>query len=129
MNETLPKARILVVDDNEAAASGLVRLLNALGCDAHPAFGPEDARTFLEANTVDLTFIDIGMPVMNGHELIALLRGEGFEAPAIALTGYGLEEDKQRAEKAGFTDHYTKPIGVKELREALARYLPAQLTN
>lgn len=129
MSETLPKARILVVDDNEAAASGLVRLLNALGCDAHPAFGPEDARTFLETNTVDLTFIDIGMPVMNGHELIALLRSEGFETPAIALTGYGLEEDKLRAEKAGFTDHYTKPIGVKELREVLARYLPAQLTN
>jgi len=119
----------LVVDDNEAAASGLVRLLNALGCDAHPAYGPEEARTFLAVNAIDLVFIDIGMPVMNGHELIALLRSEGFEAPAIALTGYGLDEDKQLAEKAGFTDHYTKPIGVKELREALSRYITAELTN
>ena len=125
MEETLKKSRILVVDDNLAAADALVRLLKALGCDAAAIYNPEQAREFLKTHTIDLAFIDIGMPTMTGHELIAHLRTDGFEAPAIALTGYGLVEDKERAQEAGFTDHYTKPIGVKELREALSKHVPA----
>ena len=119
------KARVLVIDDNEAAANALVRLLNALTCDAAAIYDPEHARDFLRTHPIDLVFIDIGMPTMNGHELIALLRSDGFVTPAIALTGYGLLEDKDRARDAGFTDHYTKPIGVAEIKEIMTRYLAA----
>lgn len=120
----MDKLRILVVDDNDAAANGLVRLLNALGTEATALYSPEEARDHLLQSPVDLVFIDIGMPTMSGHELIALLRSEGYERPAIALSGYGQPEDVERSRNAGFTGHYTKPIGVAELREILAAYSP-----
>ena len=114
--------RILVVDDNQAAADGLVKLLRALGEDAFAVYTGADARTQVEGTEVELAFIDIGMPDMNGLELIALLRSDGFIAPAIALSGYGLEEDKRNAVNAGFTAHLTKPIGIAEIKETLATY-------
>lgn len=118
----MDRLRILVVDDNDAAADGLVRLLNALGAEAAALYSPLDARERLANDPVDLVFIDIGMPSMSGHELIALLRSEGFSSPAIALSGYGQPEDIERSKNAGFSGHYTKPIGVRELREILDSY-------
>lgn len=117
--EPMEKLRILVIDDNDAAADGLVRLLNALGAEAQALYYPLEARERLLQNPVDLLFIDIGMPALSGHELIALLRSEGYAGPAIALSGYGQPEDLERSKNAGFTGHYTKPIGARELRSIL----------
>jgi len=111
---------ILVVDDNAAAADGLVRLLKALGHPAQALYAPEDALAYEARERVSLAFVDIGMPGMDGYELIEKMRADGFGAPAFALSGYGQEEDRMRAREAGFTDHLTKPIGASELREVLA---------
>jgi signal transduction histidine kinase/CheY-like chemotaxis protein len=113
--------KILVVDDNQAAADSLVRLLIALGWeDAHALYDARSVLSYLEKNTVDTIFLDVGMPDMDGYELVKRLREEGYpDLPVIALTGYGLPEDKQKALEAGFTAHLTKPIGTRELREVL----------
>ena len=114
---------ILVVDDNQAAADGLVRLLKALGTKASAVYGAYEALVFVKKEPVTLAFVDIGMPDMDGHQLMRTLRDEGFVAPTLALTGYGHEEDRQRAIEAGFTGHLTKPIGAKELREILSTHV------
>jgi len=111
---------ILVVDDNVAAADGLVRLLKALGQPAQAVYAPEDALEYEDRKHVALAFVDIGMPDMDGFELIGRMRQDGFGAPAYSLSGYGQEEDRLRAREAGFTDHLTKPIGAAELREVLS---------
>jgi CheY-like chemotaxis protein len=60
------------------------------------------------------------MPEMNGYELVQRLRAAGHDKlPIIAVTGYGLEDDRNKAIQAGFTSHLTKPIGTRELHQIL----------
>lgn len=116
---------ILVVDDNQAAADALVRLLKALACQATAVYGPNEAIAYLRNNSVDLAFVDIGMPDMDGHSLMRILRNEGYEGPAFALSGYGSEDDRERALEAGFTGHLTKPAGAKDIKDVLDAHLAA----
>lgn len=111
--------RILVVDDNIAAADSLVRLLEAMEVEARAVYSGKEALAYLKTAEADLIFLDVGMPEMNGYELVAALRELGVELPIVALTGYGLEEDKQKALEAGFTSHLTKPVRMHELEGAL----------
>ena len=113
--------KILVVDDNKVAADSLVRLLDALGWQAVAVYSGVETIEFLEKRVVDLVFLDIGMPEMSGYELIRILRqNDKFkDLPIIAVTGYGLEDDKIKAIQSGFNAHITKPIGARDLREIL----------
>lgn len=114
------KKKILVVDDNQAAADSLSRLLEALGHTSHSLYAGKDVLDYLKQNDVDVMFLDVGMPEMNGYELVQLLRDSGHtKVKIVALTGYGLEEDKQKAMAAGFDFHLTKPVGIRELKEVL----------
>ena len=111
---------IVIVDDNTAAADALARLLGAIGFEAYARYSAEDALHRLPEDNPGLMLIDIGMPGMDGYELVAELRVRGFDAiPKVALTGYGLAEDKERARAAGFVQHLTKPIGLAELRSVV----------
>ncbi len=124
---TLPAAdeskRVIIVDDNQAAADGLARLLKALGWNAKALYGGRDLLALLARETIDIAFVDIGMPEMDGYDVIAEIRSQGYTLPVVALTGYGLTEDKQEALAAGFTAHLTKPVGAAELKETLAALL------
>ncbi len=113
--------KILVVDDNQAAADSLSRLLNALGWQTIAVYSGEQALSFLEKDKVDLIFLDIGMPGMTGYELVRILKEHDRHSkiPVVAVTGYGLEDDKIKAIQAGFSAHITKPIGARDLREIL----------
>ncbi|KND49573.1 MAG: two-component system, cell cycle response regulator DivK [Parcubacteria bacterium C7867-008] len=115
--------KLLVVDDNEAAADGLVRLLNALGWETSALYAGKDVLEHVRADEPDLIFIDIGMPDMSGHDVIVGLRAHGFTFPAVALTGYGQVEDKEKALAAGFNAHLTKPAGMDEFKAVLAELL------
>ena len=114
---------ILIVDDNQAAADGIVRLLTLLGWSASACYSGNEALEYLKEKPADLTFIDIGMPDMDGHATVVAMRAAGHELPAIALTGFGQQEDIDRALAAGFTAHLTKPVGVEELKTALEAHL------
>lgn len=118
--------RVLVVDDNEAAANSLVKLLNKLGSHAEAVYSGEGALALKDLTQFDIILLDIGMPHMDGYEVILALHGRGVPPPpVVALTGYGLREDKQKALDAGFSAHLTKPIGIKELNEMFKKLLPA----
>lgn len=107
--------KILIVDDNMPAANSLVRLLNKLGASAQAFYSGEETLAHVGLSEFDVIFLDIGMPRMDGYELVKALRDQGVTVPIVALTGYGLAEDKSRAHEAGFDAHLTKPIGLKEL--------------
>ena len=104
--------RVLVVDDNADAARGLARLLAASGHEARIAHdGPRPSRppaTFRP----DVVLLDIGLPGMDGYEVAARLRGEGWASDAviIAITGYGQDDDRRRSREAGFDHHLVKPV-------------------
>ncbi|MBU1292749.1 response regulator [Patescibacteria group bacterium] len=114
---------ILIVDDNHAAADGIVRLLKVLGWSASAQYSGKEALEYVKDNSTALAFIDIGMPDMDGHATVVALRAAGHEFPAIALTGYGQKEDVDKALAAGFTAHITKPVGVEELKKSLETHL------
>jgi CheY-like chemotaxis protein len=71
--------------------------------------------------------LDIGLPDMDGYELVRSLRAmpQTAHAVCIALTGYGQPEDRERARAAGFDHHLTKPVGAAELARLLAAVTPA----
>jgi CheY-like chemotaxis protein len=66
-------------------------------------------------------FLDIAMPGMNGYDVARRVRASnGSEAPTlIALTGYGQDDDRRRAQEAGFDFHLTKPASIEQLTSLL----------
>jgi CheY-like chemotaxis protein len=114
---------VLVVDDNADAAESLAVLLRLEGhevCTAHDgAAALEAARGFRP----EVVVLDIGLPRMDGYQVARRLRAEvGLtEALVVALTGYGQEEDRRRAEQAGFDAHLVKPADPVVLQGLLAR--------
>ena len=76
------------------------------------------------AGDYDLIISDIGLPDGSGLELIRQVVARRGPIPAIALTGYGMEEDIQRSRKAGFTAHMTKPIDFTKLQSMIQQIVP-----
>jgi CheY-like chemotaxis protein len=78
----------------------------------------------LASTYVDVLVSDIGMPGSDGYDLIARVRGlereHGGRIPAIALTAYASEEDRDRALAAGFSSHVAKPVSPAALARAVA---------
>jgi signal transduction histidine kinase/CheY-like chemotaxis protein len=115
------KHRILVVDDNTDAAFIMAWLLQKLGHEVHKAENGKDALLMGEEFKPEIVIMDIGMPVMNGHEACKLMRRTewGRVACIIALTGLGAEEDRHRSSDAGFDHHLVKPVGRDALVEVI----------
>ena len=115
---------ILVVDDNEIAAQALSRLLELRGHQTQLAYNGKEALQKARAFNPDIIILDIGLPDMDGYAVARLLKkNKNFSSGLIALTGYGQQQDKERAYEAGFHVHCTKPVGLKEI-EAAMRKLP-----
>jgi CheY-like chemotaxis protein len=111
-----------VVEDNDCAAESMKMLLDLMGHKVRIAL---DARTALEAVAAeipDLMLVDIGLPGMDGYELARRIRSEGGNrgVKLVALTGFGREEDRQRALDAGFDVHLVKPVNIDELKRLIA---------
>ena len=119
--------RVLVVDDNVRAADSLVKLMNKLGAHAEARYSGGEALAHEKLSDFDIILLDIGMPHMDGYKVVQTLRARGVKIPIIALTGYGLSEDKQKALDAGFSTHLTKPVGIKELGKTFEEFLPADV--
>ncbi|MSR70947.1 response regulator [Candidatus Kaiserbacteria bacterium] len=120
---------ILVVDDNEVAANALARLLELRGHEVSVAYTGAEAVKKARELRPDIIILDIGLPDIDGYEVVRMLKEDKkFSSGLIALTGYAQPEDKQRAYKAGFHMHCTKPVGLKEL-EAAFRKLPLEHTH
>lgn len=115
--------RVLLVDDNEDAATILSAMLERMG---HEVVIAHDGDAALKATTTfvpDVALLDIGLPVMDGYELARQLRAQRPSADLrlIAITGYGEEKDRLLSQAAGFEEHLVKPVDVKRIRELLAQ--------
>jgi signal transduction histidine kinase/ActR/RegA family two-component response regulator len=122
---------VLVVDDNADAAEMLKLLLEAAGHRVRVEYDPAGALAQAAAHAPDAGLIDIGLPGMDGYELVRRFRSTGATAGAIyvALTGYGQEADRTRALAAGFDEHLVKPADPERLLSLLDRFLPQAATR
>lgn len=125
----LPRLRILVVDDNEDAAQMLAEVLGRSGYEVRFAHDGPAALSLLTGFTPDVAILDLGLPVMDGYELLAQLRRTPgmAELRFIAVTGYGQADDLRRTQEAGFLIHLVKPINLKQVREAIEQVREMEL--
>ena len=119
---TVASRRILVVDDNVDAAETVVALLEMQGHVPLAVYSAREALARVKTFKPDVMVIDIGLPEMDGYELVRQLAESplGREIRKIAVTGYGQPEDKRRALEVGFDEHLVKPVDIRALEQAIA---------
>jgi signal transduction histidine kinase/CheY-like chemotaxis protein len=111
--------RLLVVEDNLDARQTLCTLLETLGHEVHEAADGESGVAAALERRPDIVFVDIGLPRLDGYEVARRLRAADFRSRLVALTGYGQDDDVQRARDAGFDEHLLKPATLDQLRAAI----------
>ena len=115
-------ARILIVDDNADVRMTLREMLALGGHEVHEAGDGATGIAIARTQAPDVALIDIGLPVMDGYALAERLRQSwsgGKPVRMVAVTGYGLERDRERSARTGFTDHLVKPIELAVLDRLL----------
>jgi PAS domain S-box-containing protein len=116
------KVRLLLVEDHVDTARALARLLENRGFTTQIAPNIATALEAIGREEFDLYLCDLGLPDGTGIDLITKVR-ETRKTPAIALTGFGMQEDVDRAQKAGFDAHLTKPVNLQKLEATMWRLL------
>jgi PAS domain S-box-containing protein len=116
--------RILIVDDETDALDLISMELAQHGAKVTGVTSGEEALKTLSQETFDVLISDIGMPQMDGYELIRQIRkqedGSQKAIPAVALTAYARVQDRMRAILAGYSTHVTKPVEANELVTVVA---------
>lgn len=122
---TTRQGKVLVVEDNADGLATLMELIKAQGHTVQGAANGVDALQIASASRPDLVLLDLGMPVMDGFEVVARLRSDPQLAPTpvVALTGWGTQQDRDRTRAAGFDDHVTKPVDPETLLALIDRWL------
>lgn len=122
---TVPEvhARVLVVEDNPDVAEGLMMLIELLGHRITVARDGLSAVEAAQSSLPDVMLVDIGLPGIDGYEVARRIRSNPRlrQTVLIALTGYGRDEDRDRARAAGFDHHLVKPVELEALRTLVAR--------
>ena len=119
----LDAIRVMVVDDERDARDLLRQVLQDAGATVFTAQSANEALSRLQRETIDLLISDIAMADGDGYELIRRLRampGGQAQVPAIAVTAYARNEDRERALEAGYQLHVPKPVNVDELLQFVA---------
>lgn len=121
-----PGMRILVADDNVDAAEMLGVLFEQAGCRVRRVHDGESAVLEAERFRPTVAVLDIGMPGMDGYEACRLIRRSawGADMRIVALTGRGLESDRQLSLAAGFDQHFVKPVDTDALLAVLQHQSP-----
>ncbi|MDB5955489.1 ATP-binding protein [Ramlibacter sp.] len=113
---------LLVVDDNVDAAETLRLLLEMMGHAVSVAHTGTAALELARKCAPQVLFLDIGLPDMEGYELVRRMRllPETAASTMVALTGYGQREDREKALRAGFDRHLVKPLSIDELTKVVS---------
>jgi len=119
---SLSGVRVLVVDDERDTRELVAAMLTTCGAEMVSVGSGAEALDQMEHQRFDLLISDIGMPQMNGYDLIATIRElaevQGGRTPAVALTAYAGIDDRKRALAAGYEIHIPKPFVAAELISA-----------
>jgi len=114
--------RLLVVEDHRDTLETLERLLSRRGYVVRTAASIAQALEVARDNEFDVLVSDIGLPDGRGTDLLERLEElRGDRPPAIAMSGFGMEDDLERSRDAGFSEHLTKPVEFSALHQAIAR--------
>lgn len=125
MSNLAPKekdVRLLLVEDNEALADGLLAILRGSGYAVDVVGDGISALAAVTAESFDLVILDLNLPEMDGLDVLKAIRGRQNRAAVLILTARGTPEERVRGLDLGADDYLTKPFDVSEL-EARIRVL------
>jgi CheY-like chemotaxis protein len=114
--------RVLIVDDQQDTAELVAMVLGEHGHEVKVAHDGETALSVAIEFRPQVALLDIGLPVMDGLKLAALMRATPGLADCrlIAVSGYCTEQDRARSRSAGFHSHLAKPVGIDALLLAIS---------
>ncbi|HEX7706119.1 MAG TPA: MASE1 domain-containing protein [Thermoanaerobaculia bacterium] len=120
------RRRVLVVEDNADAREMLVIILKRAGHDVRAASDGLEGITAAESFVPEIVLLDIGLPGLDGYGVARRLRASHrtSEVQLVALTGYGQEEDREKALAAGFDHHLLKPVEPAAVLALVGREWP-----
>lgn len=107
--------RVLVVEDDLQVADGLKQGLQHMGYTVDVAVSAEQAESFVFREVFDIALVDVGLPGIDGFDLIRNLREHGHSLPVLVLTARDSLEDTVKGLDAGADDYLTKPYRLPEL--------------
>jgi CheY-like chemotaxis protein len=122
-HRVIPPLRVSLVEDHGVTAKMMRTVLTAEGHTVETAGDVAAALELASHQDFDLLLSDLGLPDGSGHDLMRQLSQRQRPVPAIALSGYGQEEDIQRSYEAGFAAHLTKPASREALMKTIASLL------
>ena len=120
------RGHVLIVEDNPTNSKLLGRILSKMGLAVDTTTNGREAVEAVEAerqDQYDLIFMDIQMPVMDGHEATRTLRQNGYRMPIVALTANALKGDDAKCYDAGCDQYLTKPIHRAKIEAVVRDYL------
>jgi len=123
--------RILIVEDDASLAAGITQILQGDGHAVDTMKSGEQALLATGLEHFGLVILDIGLPGIDGFEVLRRLRADPGTAaiPCIALSANAMPEDIERGLAAGFADYWTKPIDFTVFIAALHRLFPAAVAG
>ncbi|MFT6398835.1 MAG: two-component system cell cycle response regulator [Bradymonadia bacterium] len=118
---------ILVVEDNVANLRLITYLLSSCGYDVLQANDGLPALALLRTQVVDLVVCDVGLPVMDGHAVVAAVRADPQlrDLPIIAVSALAMVGDREKIMRSGFDGYISKPIVPEAFVDGIEIYLPA----
>lgn len=121
-DSTICNKKVLIIEDNKDVAETLEMLLHLAGCGTQTAYDGVEGLRAIPLFGPDIVLCDIGLPLMDGYEIAeeTRKRRELDGIRLIAMSGYGQKEDVEKALKAGFNAHLTKPVDPERLLRMLS---------
>lgn len=120
--------RVLIVDDEQDASDALSLVLQGYGAEVSTAASAAEALEKLKVQMPAVIIADIGMPIEDGYDFIVKVRAQEYNIPAIALTAFARDEDRNYALKVGYQEHIAKPVEPVEIASLVCRILAKKLS-
>ena len=127
----MTKARILVIEDDDASRQLLTYLLEAAGHEVLAAENGAVGLAMALAESPDIVLCDLQMPMMNGYEVASNLRASPRwrVVPLVAVTAFSMPGEREKALEVGFNEHLSKPITPENFVQQIEAFLGATVTK
>jgi PAS domain S-box-containing protein len=117
--------RVLIVDDTEAIADAIGRLLQLHEYEVEVAYSGDAALRAVETFRPDAILLDVEMPGMSGYDVAHALRAKGWSGLIVGISGYSMKSDRARSQEAGFDHYLIKPVSSQDILSILRRKTPS----
>jgi PAS domain S-box-containing protein len=123
------KIRIVVADDSQSAADVMGMFFTMEGMECKVAYDGEQAVSFAEQLNPHITFLDLGMPNVDGYEAARRIRAANPNTYLVALSGWSSKDHREKTAEAGFHEHIVKPATPQYLRQVVAKVTGKHLVS